>query len=76
MDDALQTNERAIVNMVDDDTFMRGALESVFDSVGLATLRPARGFLAMQLADKPGCVVIDIRLPDMNAAEVLKLKQS
>jgi hypothetical protein len=52
LDDALQTNERAIVNMVDDDTSMRGALESVLDSV--ATLRPARGCVAMQLANKPG----------------------
>ena len=43
-----QTNERAIVHVVDDDASMRGALESLFDSVGLETqtYAAARDFLA------------------------------
>ena len=32
-----QTNERAIVHVVDDDASMRGALEGLFASVGLDT---------------------------------------
>jgi FixJ family two-component response regulator len=42
-----QTNERAIVHVVDDDASMRGALEGLFDSVGLdtQTYATAREFL-------------------------------
>ena len=66
-----QTSERAVVHVVDDDALMRGALEGLFDSVGLdtRTYAAARDFLVTGLADKPGCVVIDIRLPDMNGLE-------
>jgi FixJ family two-component response regulator len=66
-----QKNERAIVHVVDDDASMRGALESLFDSVGLGTqtYAAAGDFLATSLADRPGCVVIDIRLPDMNGLD-------
>jgi FixJ family two-component response regulator len=66
-----QINEKAIVHVVDDDASMRGALEGLFDSVGLdaRTYATARDFLAAGLADKPGCVVIDIRLPDMNGLD-------
>ena len=66
-----QINEKAIVHVVDDDASMRGALEGLFDSVGLAahTYATARDFLAAGLADRPGCIVIDIRLPDMNGLD-------
>jgi len=44
----LEKNERAIVHVVDDDASLRGALESLFDSVGLGTrsYATARDFLA------------------------------
>jgi FixJ family two-component response regulator len=66
-----QTKERAVVHVVDDDASMRGALQGLFDSVGLdtQTYAAAGDFLVTSLADKPGCVVIDIRLPDMNGLE-------
>jgi FixJ family two-component response regulator len=66
-----EKNERAIVHVVDDDASMRGALESLFDSVGLGTqtYAAAGDFLAASLADRPGCIVIDIRLPDMNGLD-------
>ena len=65
------TSDRAVVHVVDDDASLRGALESLFDSVGLATQTygAAREFLNTSLADTPGCIVIDIRLPDMNGLE-------
>jgi FixJ family two-component response regulator len=65
------TSDRAIVHIVDDDASMRGALESLFDSVGLETqtYAAAGDFLATNVADKPGCLVVDIRLPDMNGLE-------
>jgi FixJ family two-component response regulator len=66
-----QTNERAIVYVVDDDASMRGTLEGLFESVGLdtKTYATARDFLTTSLVDKPGCIVIDIRLPDMNGLD-------
>jgi FixJ family two-component response regulator/DNA-binding winged helix-turn-helix (wHTH) protein len=66
-----ETNNRAVVHVVDDDASLRGALESLFDSVGLATRAygAARDFLNASVADKPGCIVIDIRLPDMSGLE-------
>ena len=64
-------SEKAIVHVVDDDASMRGALEGLFDSVGLDTrsYAAAGDFLTAGLADRPGCLVIDIRLPDMNGLD-------
>jgi FixJ family two-component response regulator len=66
-----QTSERAIIHVVDDDASMRGALEGLFDSVGLTTQTygAAGEFLAAPPVDRPGCIVIDIRLPDMNGLD-------
>ena len=68
------TEERAVVHVVDDDASLRSALEGLFDSVGLVThtYAAARDFLATSPADQPGCVVIDIRLPDMNGLDFLR----
>jgi FixJ family two-component response regulator len=67
----VQTDEKAIVHIVDDDPSVRGALELLFDSVGLGTrtYAAAHDFLSASVADKPGCLVVDIRLPDMNGLE-------
>ena len=66
-----EKNNRAVVHVVDDDPSLRSALESLFDSVGLEarTYGAARDFLDASLADEPGCIVIDIRLPDMSGLE-------
>jgi FixJ family two-component response regulator len=65
------TNERALVHIVDDDASIRAALEGLFDSVGLQThtYATAKDFLSADLSDRPGCIVLDIRLPDMNGLE-------
>jgi FixJ family two-component response regulator len=67
----LQISERAIVHVVDDDAPLRDALEGLFDTVGLdtKTYGTAQDFLNANLSDRPGCIVIDIRLPDMNGLE-------
>ncbi len=65
------TTENAVVHVVDDDASLRAAMESLFESVGLATRAygTARDFLSAAATDMPGCVVIDVRLPDMNGLE-------
>ena len=68
---ASSTSERAVIHVVDDDASMRDALESLFDSMGLntETYPTARHFLSSGPPDQPGCIVIDIRLPDMNGLD-------
>jgi FixJ family two-component response regulator len=67
----LESTDQAVVHVIDDDASMRAALESLFDSVGLATRTygTAVDFLNERAADGPGCIVTDIRLPDMNGLE-------
>jgi FixJ family two-component response regulator len=66
-----EANDKALVHVVDDDPSMRGALAELFDSVGLDTevYAAAGDFLATSRADRPGCIVTDIRLPDMNGLD-------
>src|SRR5579863_9335072 len=74
----VQPSQDAIVHIVDDDASMRSALKELCNSVGLGALTYAAAgdFLKADLADKPGCIVVDIRLPDMNGLEFqTKLRQ-
>jgi len=65
------TNEKPLVHVVDDDASMRDALAGLFDSVGLqtTTYATAEDFLSANVSDRPGCIVLDVRLPDMNGLE-------
>ena len=65
------TNEKPLVHVVDDDASMRGALEGLFESVGLQTrtYATAKDFLSINVSDRPGCIVLDVRLPDMNGLD-------
>lgn len=75
----LQSDQKAIVHVVDDDPSMREALQDLFLSIGLETrtYATARDFLATAVSDAPGCLVVDIRLPDMNGLDFqLQLTQT
>jgi FixJ family two-component response regulator len=67
----LQSGQKAVVHVVDDDASMRGALQDLFHSIGLdtRTYATARDFVATAVSDAPGCLVIDIRLPDINGLD-------
>src|SRR3546814_622592 len=67
----LQSDQKAIVHVVDDYASMREALQNLFRSIGIEarTYATARDFLTTAVLDAPGCVVIDIRLPDMNGLD-------
>ena len=63
------------VYVVDDDDGMRRALDTLLSTVGYKTavfFRPTE-FLANFKADAPGCLVLDIRMPDMSGLEVQQL---
>jgi FixJ family two-component response regulator len=64
-------SEKPLVHVVDDDASLRSALEGLFESVGLQsqTYATAEAFLSAKLSDRPGCIVLDVRLPDMNGLE-------
>jgi FixJ family two-component response regulator len=60
------------VYIVDDDESLRDALSSLFRSVGIGarTFSSARDFLAANLADTPGCLVLDVRLPGQSGLDL------
>jgi len=65
-------NTAATVYVVDDDDGMRRALDALLSTVGYKTavfLRPSE-FLANFKANSPGCLVLDIRMPDMSGLEL------
>jgi FixJ family two-component response regulator len=75
----LPSDQKAIVHVVDDDPSMREALQDLFLSIGLETrtYATARDFLAGAVSAAPGCLVIDIRLPDANGLDFqLQLTQT
>jgi two-component system, LuxR family, response regulator FixJ len=60
------------VYVVDDDDGMRRALDTLLSTVGHKTAvfsRPSE-FLANFKAESPGCLVLDIRMPDMSGLEL------
>jgi FixJ family two-component response regulator len=66
-----QSSQNAVVHVIDDDPSMRGALQALFLSIGLETrtYATAGDFLAAGISEAPGCLVVDIRLPDMNGLD-------
>jgi FixJ family two-component response regulator len=61
-----------IVYVIDDDSAMRQAVESLLDSVGLNVrlFASAHAFLALDLPDVPSCVVLDVRLKGQSGLAV------
>jgi FixJ family two-component response regulator len=63
---------RPTIYIVDDDDGMRRALVTLLSTVGYPTAAFARAseFLAKFKADDPGCLVLDIRMPEMSGLEL------
>lgn len=64
-------NHDAVVHIIDDDASLRLALDSLFRSVGLQTKTygSAREFLDAKLDNRPGCLVLDVRLPGISGLD-------
>jgi two-component system, LuxR family, response regulator FixJ len=63
----------ALVHVVDDDDGTRNLLEHLVRTVGLASASYASPSLFVDKFDpvRPGCVVLDLRMPESNGMEVL-----
>lgn len=62
----------ALIHIVDDDHQLRLALSGLFRSMDLETMEHAsiETFLGAEKPDRPGCVLIDVRLPDGNGLDL------
>jgi FixJ family two-component response regulator len=65
-------NARPTIFIVDDDAAVRDALKLLLRSVGQAveTYGSAQEFLDAYSEDRPGCLVLDIRMPGMSGLEL------
>lgn len=65
-------NANAVVNVVDDDAAVRHSLGMLMQSVGLKAnvYASAREFLDGFDAAVPGCLVVDVRMAEMNGLEL------
>jgi FixJ family two-component response regulator len=66
-----QFDLEAVVHIVDDDASMRNALQDLLQSIGLEARVYATGreFLTVSDVASPGCLIVDIRLPDVNGLD-------
>lgn len=64
-------NMQPIVHIVDDDDSLRRALDSLLRSVGLQTRTygSVQEFLDAKREDRPGCMVVDVRLPGLSGLD-------
>ena len=65
------TADSSLIHVVDDDPAMRASLESLLRSVGHDVLcfETAQAFAAAARPDRPGCLVLDVRLPGLSGLE-------
>src|SRR5213593_5099898 len=63
---------KAAVFVVDDDASVREALNGLLRSAGFAveTFASAQAFLARPPSDLPGCLVLDVGLPDLSGLDL------
>jgi len=67
-------SEKPIVFVVDDDALVRDSIEDLLQSVGLDVrlfASPAE-FLKARRPDAPGCLVLDVRLPEQSGLDFQK----
>jgi two-component system response regulator FixJ len=74
----MPTNEKPTVFLVDDDDAVRDSLSLLLDSAGIATesYSTSAAFLDSYNPERPGCAVLDIRMPGMTGMELQEALQS
>jgi FixJ family two-component response regulator len=70
----MNTEPSPVVFVVDDDASMRAAISRLLAAVGInvRTFTSAQEFLGSKLADAPGCLVLDVRLPGLSGLALQK----
>lgn len=65
------TEDAPVVFIVDDDASVRRSIQDLLESVALGSeaFATPQEFLASQRTDRPGCLVLDVRLPGMSGLE-------
>lgn len=63
-----------IIHVVDDDPSFRSAMERLLRAAGYraVTYESVPGFLASFGGDEPGCILVDLHMPDQNGLELQK----
>lgn len=66
------TDATPLVTIVDDDEGMRESVGEILRSVGIASVGfgSTAELLAATVADRPGCLVLDVRLPGLSGLEL------
>jgi FixJ family two-component response regulator len=64
--------ERPLAILVDDDTSVRDALGELLNSVGIDSVAygSARALLDTKLPDRPGCIILDVRMPGLSGIDL------
>ena len=72
------STDRATVFVIDDDPALRDSLGWLFASVKLAveTFASPREFLDAYRERRPGCLVVDVRMPEMSGLDLQKALKS
>jgi FixJ family two-component response regulator len=67
-----ESGERARIHVVDDDPGLRAALADLLESMGyeVAAYASTAEFLARGEISIPGCLVLDVRLPEMSGLDL------
>jgi two-component system, LuxR family, response regulator FixJ len=71
-------SENATIFVIDDDDDVRQSLRWLFESVNLRVedFASATDFLEHVRVDCPGCVILDVRMPEMDGLELLNALQA
>ncbi len=69
--DCLMKDEQPVVFVIDDDPAVREALDSLLRSAGLSArlFASTDEFLQSERSDVPGCLILDVRLPDLSGLD-------
>jgi two-component system response regulator FixJ len=67
-------SETAVVHVVDDDEAVRQSLKFLLESAGMAvqTHASAASFLQTAREVKAGCIITDVRMPELSGVELLR----
>ncbi len=69
----MMTSPEQTIHIIDDDKAMRDSLSFLLHSAGKASrsYTSAKAFLDSGIDDLDGCIITDVRMPDMNGLELL-----